>query len=518
MGKNKQIVINMIAQIISFLVAIGISFFLTPFMVKNVGSEAYGFVGMANDFVSYAAVISFALNSMASRYITISLHQEKYEDVNKYFTSVLFANLAISLFLTIPFTVLLFTLNKFVSIPNNILLDVTLLLGFVFLNFLLNIMGSVFNISIFSKNKLNISSSISIVSSILKALILITMFLFLKPSVWYLGFSAVISTIYIIGANIYYTKKLLPNVSINRNYFDISKVKTLISSGLWNSFTKLSSILSTGTDLLITNLFISASAMGTLSISKTLPNMILSIFAMLAGAFSPQLTISYAKKDIKGMQKELIYSMKIMGLFACIPMAILFAYGDAFYGLWVPSQDAKLLQILSILNCFAFIFALPMEGLWNIFTVTNKVKQSSIYLFFNSILTIILVLILLNFSDNVKTKLFIIAGTSTIFSIIRALTFLPLYGARCLNLKWNTFYPVVIKNVIAVTLVTIISFFIKDIIIIDSWIMLIVAAFLTTIVSIIINFVLILSKYDRNLLLKGVKNKITRSKINLKTH
>ena len=45
-GQNKQLAINMLAQVVVFLVQMGINFLLTPFIVKSLGVEAYGFVGL----------------------------------------------------------------------------------------------------------------------------------------------------------------------------------------------------------------------------------------------------------------------------------------------------------------------------------------------------------------------------------------------------------------------------------------------------------------------------------------
>lgn len=53
----------------------GISFLLTPYIIDTVGKEAYGFVGIANNFVSYAKLITLALNALAMRFITIKIHE-----------------------------------------------------------------------------------------------------------------------------------------------------------------------------------------------------------------------------------------------------------------------------------------------------------------------------------------------------------------------------------------------------------------------------------------------------------
>lgn len=506
MDKNRQFAINMIAQVVGFVVNLGISFLLTPFIVKNVGSEAYGFVGLANNFVGYAQVITVALNSMASRFITIKIHENDTEGSNRYFTSVVIANFVTALVLSIPSVLIILNLNKIVNVSDAILLDVQWLWAFIFLNFLVNIISSTYSVATFVRNKLYLSSIQGIISNLLRVGVLIVAFSFFVPSVWYVGVAVVIATLYLYVWNVYYTKKLLPEIKVKRHYFDASVIKTLLSSGIWNSFTKLSSILSTGLDLLITNLYVSSAAMGVLSVAKTVPTAILTLFGTLASVYAPQLTISYAKKDYEDMKNQLLSSIKFLGMFACIPVAGLFAYGEIFYKLWVPSQDANLLYILTILSCIEFMFVLPLEGLWNLFTATNKVKQTSIYMFANSIVTIVIVLVALQFTDDDNLKLYIIAGTSTAFSVFRSLVFLPIYGAHCLNVKWSAFYPSILKNTLSVVVASAFAVLLRNILNIDGWFMLIVAGVLTSVFALAFNFTVLLNKEER----RTIMNRLMR--------
>lgn len=507
--KNKRLAINMIAQSISFAINLGISFFLTRFLVENVGREAYGFFGLANNFVNYAQIVAVALNSMAGRFVTISLCKKDNEKVNNYFTSVIFANVIISVVMTIPSIFIVVFINKIIHVPDNILTDVQLLWAFIFFSFLISIIGSAFGIATFARNRLDLESIRTIESNVIKVITIIILYCLFKPSIWYLGLATAVCTMYLLAVNVYYTKKLLPQVHINKKYFDFGSVKILLSSGIWNSFSKLSSILSTGLGLLITNLFVGASAMGILSVAKTIPTMILSVFAMLASIFSPQLTISYAQNNFNEIRRQLLSSMKLLGMIACIPMAVLFAYGDNFYKLWMPSQNERLLQILSIMSCFELVFALPQESLWNVFTATNKVKQSSIALFCESLLVVTATFLGIIFVKDDTTKLFIIAGTSSAFGTIRSWTFLPMYGAMCLKLKVGTFYPLIIKNTAAIAMLTLISLLIKQNIVINSWISLFFASGMTAIAGLIINSVLILEREDRsrlkNIIIKRFK-------------
>ena len=74
--------INLISSIIVFIVSMGINFFLTPFILKSLGNEAYGFVGLSNAIVSYAAVITVAINSVSGRFVAYEWHRGDIERAN----------------------------------------------------------------------------------------------------------------------------------------------------------------------------------------------------------------------------------------------------------------------------------------------------------------------------------------------------------------------------------------------------------------------------------------------------
>lgn len=509
MSENKRFAINIIAQMFAFVVNLGIGFFLTPYIVKHVGKEAFGFFGLALNFVSYAQLITIALNSMAARYITISISQNDILTANKYFTSVFYANIVFAVILSIVFLFLIIYLNELINIPPRIDTDVKLLFSFIFLNFIISIVTSVYGVAAFAKNRLDLSSLRSIISNIIKIGTIVFCFAYFSPNVWYIGFASVLTSIYLYYTNFRLTIKLLPELKIAKKYIDLQKIKELIKSGIWNTLSKLSGILNVGLDLLIANLFIGAAAMGTLSLAKTIPGIILSIFAVLASVYAPNLTKSFALGKNNEIKEQLLSSMKFMGFISSIPIAILFAYGDVFFKLWVPGVDYRLIHILSIFTSLELCFALPQEGLWNIFTITNKVKVTSLNLFLMSFLTICTVFIAMNVVE-INHRIYYLGGITSLFGIVRLLTFLPIYGAKCLDLKWNTFYPILIKNFISIIVLTIVSLVIKQIINPISWYTLAIVIILTTAIGFGINNYLILNKRERKFLLDVTMEKVLK--------
>lgn len=513
---KSQLFINLFCQIFFVVTNMAISFFLVPFILKKLGADAYGFVGLANDFISYAQLVTIALNSMASRFITIDICQKKYESANKMFNSVLIGNIIISLVLLIPMIFIIVFLPNIISVPVDLLHSVRILWIILFINFIITIITSVFGVSTYATNKLYLSSLRQIESQVVRSLILIVTFVFLPTRLWYVGLATLIATLIVSLYNYKYVRKLLPEIEFDKKYFDKKSILSLIASGIWNTITKLAGLLSSGLDLLLTNTFINSTLMGFLSIAKTLPNVILSFFGNLTSVFSPQLTISYAKGDYDEIKEQLIFSMKLVGLFACIPLSIMIGLGKDFYDLWVPEADSILLWSLSVVTGLSMVFSMPLEPLWNIFSTTNKVKQSSIFLIISSVINILVVLVLLNIFDDNYIRLFVIAGTSTVISFAKSLGFLPIYGARCVNLKWNAFYPTIFKNTFSTIATTALAFVIKKIIPINSWFMFIVVALVVALFAVVINVFVILNKEERNkakLLIREKLKKVKDSRV-----
>ena len=191
-----------------------------------------------------------------------------------------------------------------------------------------------------------------------------------------------------------------------------------------------------------------------------------------------------------------------------IPLTILYIYGDVFYQLWVPSQDAKLLQKLTIVGTFALIVTSPLEGFWNVFTATNKIKGSSIFVIINSILVFVTVVVCLLTTQNTITQMFIIAGTRSVWGVLRGIFFLPIYGAYCMGQKWNFYYKFIFKPLIGILLSMAICSLIRLIYMPDSWITLIIGGLVVAAITSILAGYLIMTKNDREYFMSKVVKKV----------
>lgn len=501
---SRQLTINLIAQLMAFVVSFGISFFVTPYVTQKLGSEAYGFINLADNFVNYASLITIALNSMASRFITIKIYEDKMDEANTYFNSVLVGNIFLMLVVGIFSILCTFNIEKIVSIPESLVIDVKITFFIVFLNFIIGIITSVFSIAFFTTNRMDIGSKRSIEANLIRAIIIIVGYVFFRPRIIYYAIASIVASIFILFTDVYYSRKLLPEIKVNFSCFDIKKVIELIEAGVWNVITKLSQILTNGLDLLVSNIFISSVVMGELAIAQTVPNVIMNLIPTISNVFSPEMTIHYAKKDKDSLINIISKAIRLMTVFTIIPDAMLIAFGTDFFKLWMPGQNAEKLCILAILCVINTVISGPIQPLYQVFTITNKVRQNAVAMIIYGAASICITIMVL---ETTSLGIYAIVGVSSLSSVLVNCIFTIPFSAVYLELRWYTFFPHVFRAAILTAILTLVNSAVSRFVICDTWGKLILAGIISAIIDLIINIFVLLKKNERRELLSKVRTK-----------
>lgn len=508
MREKKQLAVNMIANVVNLFANLGISFFISPIIVSKLGTESYGFVTLANNFVNYISLITIALNSVSGRFITIKIHQEDYKGANIYYNSVLVTNIIFCVILFVPSVIFIGSLERVINISSTIIWDVKILFSLVFASFYISVIGNVYYVATFAKNRLELAAARSTVLNVFRAISLISVFTMFTPNIIWMGIVSLLVAVFTVLTNIRYSRKLLPELKLNIKEFQISAVKELLSSGYWNTISQVGQILLNGLDLLLTNLFISPQLMGVVSISKTIPDILASVAGTLVSAFAPSFTILYAQGRKKELLQEIKQSIKIVGLILGIPFGGWLAFGKEFFMLWMPTENSQLLYQLSVLASLTLFVNGGVSCIYNIFAVTNKLKVNSISLICSGVINTLVVFLLLKTTN---LGVYAIVGTSVIILILRNLFVSIPYAAKtCLGQKWYYFYGDVLKIMVSTLGVYVIGFLIKQIILVDTWWKLIFAGCVVAVVSMIIEYFLLLNRQERRICKDFLERKILR--------
>lgn len=434
--------LNFVSNLIGFLFTYSISFFLSPYIVGLLGEESYGFVSLAQNFTNYISVATVALNSMASRFISIALYERDVEKAKRYYSSVIMANAIITAILLVPCTIVIIYLEHIISIPPNLIVEVKILFAIIFSGFFITLLTSLFSVAVFVENRLYLTAIHNVEGAILHLVLIIALFKLFSASVIYVGIASVATSIYRILWQWYYLKKYQPNLKVQRKSFDKLKIVELLKAGSWSLVGQLSYFMTSGFDLLLANEFVSSSAMGVLAISATLPAIIRSIFSSVSSSFTPNLTKLYSENRFAEMSAEVGKSFKLMNIMLIVPLAGLTVFGDSFYRLWQPTQDATQLHLLSTIKVFTLVFTAGLASIHEVFTIANKLKPQSLATLISGICNIVAVLIVINTTN---LGIIAIAGMPILIDLIRNFIFTIPYASKCIRTKPRKLYLLVLR-------------------------------------------------------------------------
>lgn len=331
MGK-KQSYKNIAMNVFAFVVQFFISFYISPLIVSKVGASAYGFIGLANDFVSYAAIIATVFNSVASRFIANSFYKKDYETANYYFNSLIAANIAISAVLGLAGVLLVPNLDKVLSIPTSLVFDVKLTFALIFGSYIISLLTLVFTTSTFVTNRTDIQGIRNIIQYLIRFALVVVFLNLISVRIYWVALATLIATAVISIMNMSLTKRLTPELKIDPSKAKRKYAVELAKSGSWMALTSISTVLLRGLDLTVANIFVGDYEMGLLSIARTIPNNVTSVIATIAPIFTPVFIAYYAQDNITGLTSNVKKTINTMALILFVPISGFIVFSYDFYG------------------------------------------------------------------------------------------------------------------------------------------------------------------------------------------
>lgn len=498
-GNKYAYLFNVFGAIIVVLLNVVINLVLSPYIVKHLGVEMNGFITLANNFVSYCSLATIALNSMAGRFVLLNVKKGKLKNANEYYSSVLIGDYILSAILFVPCVIFLVWIDRLINIPTSQIAEVRTLFALVFLNFFIPLLFPKWSIATYVANKLYLRSLKNVCSALFRAVCIFCLFYLFKPAAYFVAVAGLVMTVTNVCFEYFYKQKLLPQLRVRFGDFKWSCIRELIASGIWNFVTRCGSILLEGLDLLVANIFIDPVAMGVLSLSKTIPNMMNQLLGSISTTFGPQLVGCIAENDYEKAKESIRNNQRVLSLLTTIPIGVTLVFGKDFFSSWVPTQDAQQLMYLTALTLAGMLVTGISHGITTLFGAMNKLRVNSMVVIGSGILNIVVVAILLKTTN---WGVYAIAGVSSSIVILRELFFTAPYAAKCLKMKWYTFLPDLLRGGVLIVIPITISVAVRRVTHYGSWMRFFTGVAISAVVSLLIEATLVLKPEERKALLK----------------
>ena len=298
----------------------------TSRVILNVlGVEDYGTYNVVGGVVGMFSILTAALSSSISRFLTFELGKGGGERLERVFSTALNVQFLISIIVVIGIESLgVWFLNTQMDIPEGRLSAANWVLQCSAFTFVVGLLMVPYNASIIAHERMSIYAYVSIWDAIMKLVIVFALYISpfdkLKSYAVLLLFVSTLTTLFYW----FYCKKNFKECTYQRIH-DKSLFKEITSYAGWGMVGDGAWILNTqGVNILI-NLFFGVSLNAARGIATTVDNAVQNFVRNFMVALNPQITKSYATGDFEYMHKLVFlgskYSFFLM-LFFMIPICL----------------------------------------------------------------------------------------------------------------------------------------------------------------------------------------------------
>ena len=491
---SQQLPINLITNIISFLLSVGINIFMTPFYLHHVGIEGLGLLRLALTFPMYTGLVTVFLTGSVSRYLVIALQEKNSKKANTVLSTAFFVLLSL-IILLLPIVILIsFNAELFFNFPQRYSAEVTYLFIAVFATSLLSLMSSIFMIPTQAYNRLDISNTISIFTTIVQTALIVILLHFLTTTVSMVGLAFFIGAILTFLLSIFVWKKLSPELEIHKRNFDKTTFREIASTGSWLIVNHLGALLFLYTDLWVVNYFYGASGTGEYSICLQWSNMLRMMAGVFAGLIAPMIMISYAHKNFSKLQILTHMGVKFLGLVLALPIGLITGFAVPLLTLWLGISFSHLAPLLWIM-LFPLVINLAVMPLFSINTAYNQIKIPGIVTVIMGVVNLGLAIL---FSHYLNFGIYGVAMAGAIVLTMKNTIFIPLYTAKMMQIRTFTFMIKMFPGILMTILTFLASYTISLTMSIVSWISLIEYIVMIVIVAMVLIWFFFLDERERD--------------------
>ena len=468
---ERRMAVNMVCNLGSHLISAIIAFFLTPFLISELGVEAYGFYPVAIELMAVFAMLSGMLNSTATRYVAIEMAGGREENARRYFSTVFFSNVAASGILMLPMAAAILLCDRYLNVPEGLVGELRifflLILSSVLVDGIFAVFGAVYSVT----ERLDLRAGQQLVAVLTKAGLLWFLLGSFRASVVSVGV-AVLAASFAAGlVSLIVSRHLAPRLTVSASDVSPAHLRQVVSSGFWYSFSRFGVFLITGAFLFAVNLLYGAKMGGTYSVALTVSKVLSGVLMVLAGLFMPVMEKRFAAGDTAALGETVRKGQKTVGFFALVGVAMCIGFCREFFSLWLGAENTptlRLLTVLLVLPALSVASALPILDLA---LVMNRMRRLSLFFVGGTLLGLAAAIASGAF---LRAPVLVMAAVSAGVQIVWYSGVLPLVAGRLLETEPLTFYLPVLRTYLGCAVAVGFVVFVKTVFAVDSWIRLFV--------------------------------------------
>lgn len=409
---NKKIAKNTFALYLRMIVIMAINFYMARVILDVLGVTDYGIYNLVGTIVVVFSFLKSSLSEATQRFLNYSMGQQKYDCLNKIFSTCLNCYFVLITIVLIIGELIWYLWGSSLNIPLERYSAATFAFHLSLVSFTIGILHVPYNAAIIAYEKMEVFAKISILEVVLKLLLTFSITYIICDKLELYALLMLLNTTMIFFTYYAYCRIKFP-ITKYVCIWNKTLIQEILSYTGWNMIGSLSGVLSESGVSLIFNHFCGVLLNASIGLSNQINNALSGFISGFQTAFKPQIVKLCAAKEIQEFHNLLCRSSKFsFFLFFLISMPIIINI-RFLLSLWLVEVPryvctfSRIVLVGSLIDATSGVF-------YSSIGATGKIRQYqlSISLVFamHAILTFILLYIGLDYRIVFFSRLFTRGG------------------------------------------------------------------------------------------------------------
>lgn len=428
-----------------------VGLYTSRLILRFLGVDDYGIYQVVGGLVTMFSVISGALSSSISRFITFELGAGNKEKLHKIFSTSIIIQIVISVIIIIlaEFIAIWFIQYK-MTVPESQITATKWVLQFSLITFCIGLISVPYSAMIIAHEKMSFYAYISIVEVLLK--LGVCYVLLITPFSRLLTYAVLVLLVALLLRSIYsiYCHKNFEECR-GRIVFDKDLFKEMLSFSGWSFFTNSSSMVNNQGVTMLINVFFGLAVNAARGIASQLEAAVMQFVNNFTTAINPQITKSYASGDFEDMYALVCRGAKFSVFSMLVFVIPLILEMQQVLRLWLGSVPGYTV-IFSQLALIIGIFDCMGNTAYTACMATGNIKKYVLIITPIGYLQFALAWVFFYFGAPAVTAYWIYIGIKAIINVIRIWLMRQLTGLPMKMYISKVYLPVISVGVTALVI------------------------------------------------------------------
>jgi O-antigen/teichoic acid export membrane protein len=354
---SRSLVRNVFSNWAGLVLNMATAFFMSPFLVRNLGDTWYGLWVLIRSTTGYMSLLDGGLRVSIVKYVAKLDAVDDAEELNKIVTT------AVSIYGGLSIVVIFGTLGIAAAFPHmfhvapEVLPTAQAVVLIAGASVAVSLLNAVFGGFIAGMQRYDIANQTGIVVLVLRTIAIVWL-IWKDYGIIALGLVHLATQ---VGTGVWQAWlcfRLRPDLRIARVFISLASTKTLYGYSVFVLMNNMANILLFRTGEMLAGMFLGPVAVTYYAIAGTLTEYLQKIIVTMTMVLHPYSSAKDAKGDAAGLRTGVLIGAKVCMLIALPVTAVLVIVGDPFIAAWMGAsyavQAAPVLVVLSIGRMFWF--------------------------------------------------------------------------------------------------------------------------------------------------------------------